>query len=106
MRNAASIMPMVWPSGVARATICVPMVLLPPPRLSITTCWPNSSLMYGPTMRDSVSVSPPGTYGTTRRMGRVMGVFCVCACAREQTKNTAATNGKIDLVAGFIGWPV
>ena len=66
----------------------------------------DASLMYGPTMRDSVSVSPPGTYGTTRRMGRVMGVFCVCACAREQTKNTAATNGKIDLVAGFIGWPV
>src|SRR6476660_25764 len=47
------------------------MVPPAPPRLSITTGWPRLSCSFWPSTRPTMSVPPPGGYGTTRRIGRV-----------------------------------
>jgi len=51
---------MVWPSGLALATISVPMMVPPPGLLSTITGWPNKTESFSATMRAEVSVEPPG----------------------------------------------
>src|SRR5215472_5817857 len=47
-------------------------MLVPAPGLfSITTCWPQILDSRSAVMRATVSVDPPGSYGTTTRTGRV-----------------------------------
>src|SRR6516162_3579390 len=47
-------------------------MLVPAPGLfSITTCWPQILDSQSAVMRATVSVDPPGAYGTTTRTGRV-----------------------------------
>ena len=47
-------------------------MLVPAPGLfSITTCWPQIRDSRSAVMRATVSVDPPGAYGTTMRTGRV-----------------------------------
>src|SRR5215468_2824968 len=41
-----------------------------PPRLSITTGWPNALEMRSPTRRPTMSALPPAANGTIRRIGR------------------------------------
>src|SRR3954452_15865585 len=61
----------VKPSGAAFATICAPIAVLAPARFSITTGWPQCSLMRWPTKRAMRSVGPPGGNGTMMRIGRL-----------------------------------
>src|SRR3954466_7310033 len=82
----------VKPSGAAFATICAPIAVLAPARFSITTGWPQCSLIRWPTKRAMRSVGPPGGNGTMMRIGR-LGKFAAaprsdCAAART----AAATN--------------
>ena len=51
--------------------ISVPMMPLAPGRVSITTGWPQASLIFCPRMRAIVSVVPPGFHGTIMRIGLV-----------------------------------
>src|SRR6266478_2557067 len=47
-------------------------MLVPAPGLfSITTCWPQVLDSRSAVMRATVSVDPPGAYGTTTRTGRL-----------------------------------
>src|SRR5690606_23195565 len=68
----------VWPSGVACAARCDPIVPFAPVRLSTTTCWPSSSEYLGAMMRATRSVAPPGGKPMMRRTGLV-GKFCAAA---------------------------
>ena len=61
----------VKPSGADFATICAPIAVLAPARFSITTGWPQCSLMRWPTKRAMMSVGPPGGNGTMMRIGAV-----------------------------------
>ena len=61
----------VNPSGADFATICAPIAVLAPARFSITTGWPQCSLMRWPTKRAMRSVGPPGGNGTMMRIGRL-----------------------------------
>src|SRR5882724_1500673 len=61
----------VRPSGADFATICAPIAVLAPARFSITTGWPQCSLMRWPTNRAIRSVGPPGGNGTMMRIGRL-----------------------------------
>src|ERR1700704_5944815 len=61
----------VRPSGAAFATICAPIAVLAPARFSITTGWPQCSLIRWPTKRAMRSVGPPGGNGTMMRIGRL-----------------------------------
>ena len=61
----------VKPSGADFATICAPIAVLAPARFSITTGWPQRSLMRWPTKRAMMSVGPPGGNGTMMRIGAV-----------------------------------
>ena len=89
----------VWPSGVAFATMAVPIVPPAPVRFSITTACPQFSLIFCAMMRASVSVLPPGENGTTMRIGLV-GNFC-CAwrasgvAARAQRDSVLRTTDHI-----------
>src|SRR5882672_6730553 len=56
----------------------MPMLPLPPERLSATTWCPSASASLVPSVRASVSVLPPGANGTTNRTGRV-GYCCAFA---------------------------
>ncbi len=58
--RAAGVSRMVWPSGLALATISVPMMVPPPGLLSTITGWPNKTESFSATMRAEVSVEPPG----------------------------------------------
>ena len=60
----------VKPSGADFATIWAPIAVLAPARFSITTGWPQRSLMRWPTKRAMMSVGPPGGNGTMMRMAR------------------------------------
>src|SRR6476660_9376274 len=77
----------VKPSGVDFATICAPIAVLAPARFSITTGWPQCSLMRWPTKRAIRSVGPPGGNGTMMRIGRfgkfaaALGSDCAAADA-------------------------
>ena len=55
----------VWPSGAARATLSAPTLPPAPERFSTTTDWPSSAWYLGCRMRATMSISPPGGYGTT-----------------------------------------
>ena len=57
---AAGVRRMVWPSGLALATISVPMMVPPPGLFSTITCWPSSADSRSETIRAEVSVEPPG----------------------------------------------
>src|SRR6187551_419560 len=50
----------------------------PPPRLSITTCTPSTSVSLLTTMRATVSLAPPAGFGDIRRIGCV-GKSCAHA---------------------------
>ena len=80
----------MWPSGVAFATMAVPIVPPAPVRFSITTGCPQFSLIFCAMMRASVSVPPPGENGTTKRIGLV-GNFC-CACATPGMRREGGGN--------------
>ena len=58
--SAPGVSRIVWPSGLALATISVPMMVPPPGLLSTITCWPNRTDRRSATMREEVSVEPPG----------------------------------------------
>jgi len=47
------------------------MLVPPPGRFSIKTCWPEPFESRRPTIRAITSVGPPAANGTTRWMGRV-----------------------------------
>jgi hypothetical protein len=49
----------------------VPMIELPPARLSMTTCFPSRSPSGCATMRPTMSLLPAGGKGTIQRTGRV-----------------------------------
>ncbi|MNT63855.1 hypothetical protein D3C72_2017020 [compost metagenome] len=51
------------------ATIELPINVLPPGRLSTTTDCFQRVVSFSPTVRASVSLNPPGVYGTTMRIG-------------------------------------
>ena len=61
----------VCPSGGDLAAISVPVMVLPPARLSTTTCCPQSSVSLVPTVRPIKSLMAPGVKGMMRRTGRV-----------------------------------
>src|SRR5258707_11099325 len=61
----------VCPSGSARATASVPILVAAPPRFSTPTCWPQISESLPATTRAIASVPPPGGNGTTSRTKRV-----------------------------------
>src|SRR5947208_2752136 len=89
----------VRPSGAALATICAPIAVLAPARFSITTGWPQCSLMRWPTKRAMRSVGPPGGNGTMMRIGR-LGKFAAapgpdCAATGAMAAASAiVTNAK------------
>lgn len=56
--------------GGERAAISVPISVLAPARLSITTDCPMLSVSFLPIRRDTVSAGPPAESGTMRRIGR------------------------------------
>jgi hypothetical protein len=60
----------VYPSGCAFATVSVPMIELPPARLSTTTDLPRRSDSGVATMRPTMSLLPAGGNGTISRIGR------------------------------------
>jgi hypothetical protein len=47
------------------------MIVLAPPRLSMTTCCASRSESFAPMPRATISVVPPGGYGTINRIGFV-----------------------------------
>src|SRR5688572_3927735 len=57
------------------------MIVLAPPRLSMMTCWPKRSVSLAATPRATISVVPPGGYGTTKRTGLVGYDAADWACA-------------------------
>jgi hypothetical protein len=54
----------VYPSGAARAASCAPMMVLPPGRLSTITGTFQLSVILAASVRDTMSVPPPGANGT------------------------------------------
>src|SRR5687767_15951185 len=87
----------VWPSGVASATIFVPIVPPAPGRLSTTTCCPRSSESLTDRMRAMMSGWPPEVKPVVRRTGRVGNAaaesgadFCAQNAALLATHKTAA----------------
>jgi hypothetical protein len=58
------------------------MTVLAPGRFSITTGWPQSSLIFWPIRRASTSEGPPAGNGTTiliDRLGKASGRSCAAA---------------------------
>src|SRR5260370_19728904 len=79
-----------WPAGVARATRSARTLPPAPERFSTTTGWPSSACMRGWMMRATMSISPPGGYGTTMVTVR-LGNACAAAAplaSRAATKKT------------------
>src|SRR6185295_10278606 len=70
----------VYPSGRALTAASVPMVVLPPGRLSTTTCCPHASVSCCPRRRAVKVVLPPGAYGVMKRIG-LLGYSCCAAAA-------------------------
>src|SRR5205085_7890031 len=81
----------VRPSGADFATICAPIAVLAPARFSISTGWPQRSLMRWPTKRAMRSVGPPGGNGTMMRIGR-FGKFAAAPSDYAATGAVAAAN--------------
>jgi len=60
----------VYPSLFDFATRAVPMLPLPPARLSTTNCWPSDLVNASASTRHIGSLLPPGGNGFTSRTGR------------------------------------
>src|SRR4051812_32013834 len=82
----------VKPSGADFATICAPIAVLAPARFSITTGWPQCSLMRWPTKRAMRSVGPPGGNGTLMRIGRLGKLVAAAASGCAAAGTTTAAN--------------
>src|SRR5262245_23410657 len=64
------------------------MMPFAPARFSTTTGWPQVSVSRCATVRDVISVPPPGGYGTSRRTGR--DGYGACAAAVSVAVTSAA----------------
>jgi hypothetical protein len=60
----------VWPSGGARTTASVAVLLDAPGRFSTTKGWPSRSVNHSLISRARMSFGPPATKPTTKRTGR------------------------------------
>src|SRR5689334_2816633 len=75
-------------------------MVLAPGRFSTTTCWPSRVVSDAASMRDSVSLPPPGANGDTMRTG-FTGQVCadvvagVCASAFGATANIDSKNNGV-----------
>ena len=81
----------VWPSGSDFATSCAPIAVLAPGRFSITTGWPQSSLIFCPVRRAMMSAGPPGGNGTTMRTARLGKPLASWAAAEAAAASASAT---------------
>src|SRR6266513_1410665 len=59
----------VYPSGVLRATSAAPMLPLAPARFSAKNVWLDDFVRCSARMRPAMSAAPPGSNGTTMRIG-------------------------------------
>src|SRR5262245_56914140 len=66
------------------------MIPVAPPRLSTTICWPSRSTRRGPIARTTMSVPPPGGYGTTMRIGR--DGYCARAAPARSVHNAISAS--------------
>ena len=101
----------VRPSGADFATRSPPMVPVAPGRLSMMTGTPRRSESFWPTMRATVSVGPPGAFGTISLIGCVVYgavYFCDWLCANsgcaavkdKMSANADRTFCKVDFPRG------
>src|SRR5262245_8891990 len=81
----------VWPSAAARATHSAPTLPPAPERFSTTTVRPRSACMRGWMMRATMSISPPGGYGTTMVSER-LGNACAPAAPLATSSAMKHTN--------------
>ena len=65
------VMSSVWPSLLALAASCVPMLPPAPGRFSTTTEAPSTSLSFWLTTRPTMSLVPPAACGTIMTIGRL-----------------------------------
>src|SRR5262245_5359387 len=101
----------VSPSGAAFTTDCAPSTVLAPGRFSITTGWPQSSVIRWPISRASTSDGPPAGNGTTMRIDRA-GKFSVSwrswapATATADSHATAIQRCTelMILISGLVAW--
>src|SRR5687768_217319 len=89
----------VYPSGLARAASSVPIRPLAPPRLSTTTGWPQPSESFCATVREMMSVPPPGGNGTMRRTGRL---GYACAAVSEAALSSAIESTPASTASAFM----
>src|SRR5712692_8818814 len=83
------------------------MMVLAPGRFSITTGWPQSSLIFWPMRRAMMSLGPPAGKGTIIRIGRLGkpadGSWAMAASA--QIASIAATrNRNVQFIGAPAGW--
>src|SRR5688572_21180613 len=76
-------------------------MLAPPPRLSITICWPRTSPSRGEMSRASRSVPPPATNGTIIRTGRTGYASAAHAPCIGTTRAAHAKSDRMRLPARF-----
>src|SRR3954470_13093528 len=69
------------------------MIVLPPGRLSITTGWPQSSLIFCPIRRATMSLGAPAGKGTITRSGLLGKAADVSSAAAMSPANMARTSG-------------
>src|SRR5688572_5799970 len=81
------------PSGGDLATNSPPISVLPPGLLSTTAGWPQASVNFAARMRPSVSLKPPGGYGTTILIGLV-GYW---ARTEDAKANSSAASNDLDI---------
>jgi len=89
---------MVWPSGAARATSCVPTTVAAPGLCSTTTGCPRSCCSVVCTMRTSGSMVPPGVKGMMTRTGWV-GAQAGCARAMAGSARLARAARRVRRMA-------
>src|SRR4051812_13954344 len=82
------------------------MVVLPPGRLSTTTVWPQVLASFSDATRASVSLKPPGGYGTTMRTLR-SGKVCAAApkAAAARQKPAAQVLSMLRIVVSCLSCP-
>ena len=93
----------VRPSGCARATCSVPMLVLAPARFSTMTLAPRMSASFGAIARASGSLTAPGANGTTRVIvlpeKSVRDESCAAAGAANKAAASPKTGIKISIRA-------
>src|SRR5690606_14614625 len=90
----------VYPSGLERAAWLVPIVLFAPGLFSMTIGCLSFSDSFCITTRVTVSVAPPGVYGTMT----LMGLSGQAACAAMGVARAAMTeSARRDVPVVFIG---